>query len=107
MNLEGKVCSYNKRTLATIVLVVFVAGVMFYAGAKYEKRKLSSLGLLKSSSENKSKKKKPEKNNATKGEFAKENSTTPSDRQITNESPIAPEEETATPINTPEANLQK
>jgi hypothetical protein len=43
MKLEGK----NK--LLAIALVLVVAAGIFYAGAQYEKNKLSSLGLLKSS----------------------------------------------------------
>ncbi len=57
MNLEGTILGYNKKMLAIFALVIFVAGTMFYAGAKYEKRKLSSLGLLKTTADNKAKKK--------------------------------------------------
>ncbi|MFZ2187960.1 MAG: hypothetical protein WAV73_00145 [Candidatus Moraniibacteriota bacterium] len=57
MNLEGQILGYNKRMLALFALVIFVAGTMFYAGAKYEKRKLDSLGLLKTTSTTKVKKK--------------------------------------------------
>jgi|GEM_PF-2247851 len=81
MNLEGKVYGYSKKMLALIVLFVFVSGVMFYAGAKYEKRKLSNLGLLKSSQTGKTKKKTPE---------------TP-----TAENAPAPDNQTETIINTP------
>lgn len=42
-----KIMGYNKKTLVTTLVLVLVAGVMFYAGAKYEKNKLSKLGLLK------------------------------------------------------------
>ena len=47
INLEGKVCGYSKRMLVVIILLIFVSGIMFYAGAKYEKRKLLSLGFAK------------------------------------------------------------
>ncbi|MEI6588028.1 MAG: hypothetical protein WCO05_03715 [Candidatus Moraniibacteriota bacterium] len=57
MNLEGTILGYNKKMLAFFALVIFVAGAMFYAGAKYEKRKLSSLGLLKTTADIKTKKK--------------------------------------------------
>lgn len=46
MNLEGKVYGYSKKTLAIIVLVVLVGGVMFYAGAKYEKKKVNLYGTF-------------------------------------------------------------
>jgi len=41
-NLEGKVAGYNKKTLAIVVLVI-LAGVIFYAGTRYEKMRLSHL----------------------------------------------------------------
>jgi hypothetical protein len=44
---EGKVLGYNKKILAMIVALVIVAGGAFYIGSKYEKNKLSKLGLLK------------------------------------------------------------
>jgi len=46
VNLEGKIMGYEKKTLAIIVIVIIAALAAFYAGAKYEKHKLSALGLL-------------------------------------------------------------
>jgi hypothetical protein len=46
MNEEGKIMGYDKKTLICIAVLVVVAGVMFYAGAKYEKSKLMKLNLL-------------------------------------------------------------
>lgn len=57
INLEGKVCGYNKKMLTVIILLIFVSGIMFYAGAKYEKRKLLSLGFAKCETTAKSEKK--------------------------------------------------
>lgn len=37
---------YKKKTLVIVAAVVIVAGGVFYVGAKYEKAKLSRLGLL-------------------------------------------------------------
>lgn len=51
MSEEEKIWGYSKRTLVTGLLLVVVAGGMFYAGAKYEKNKLSKLGLLKNGTE--------------------------------------------------------
>jgi hypothetical protein len=45
-NLEGECMGYKKITLALVAGMVLLAGVSFYAGAKYEKVKLSKLGLL-------------------------------------------------------------
>ena len=45
---EEKIMGYSKKTVRAVVVLVLVAGAMFYAGAKYEKSKLSKLGLLKS-----------------------------------------------------------
>jgi type II secretory pathway pseudopilin PulG len=47
MQLEGKVLGYSKKTVAMVLAFLIVAGVMFYAGAQYEKKKLGSMGLLK------------------------------------------------------------
>lgn len=47
INLEGAICGYNKKTLVVVTLLILVAGIMFYAGAKYEKKKLLSLGFSK------------------------------------------------------------
>jgi len=58
MNEEGKILGYNKKTLVTVLILVLVAGSMFYLGAKYEKNKLSKLGLLKNDTEQSSKGKK-------------------------------------------------
>lgn len=54
MESEGKVLGYNKKIITMVILLVVVAGVMFYAGAQYEKKKLGSMGLLKSASQTKS-----------------------------------------------------
>jgi hypothetical protein len=50
MQEEGKIMGYDKKTLMIVASLIVVALVMFYAGAKYEKNKLSKLGLLKNSS---------------------------------------------------------
>lgn len=42
---------YDKKFLAFGIILVLVAGSMFYIGAKYEKNKLSRLGLLKNGTE--------------------------------------------------------
>ena len=44
--MEGKCLGYKKSGLALAAAAVILAGIFFYAGAKYEKRKLTSLGLL-------------------------------------------------------------
>jgi hypothetical protein len=46
MSLEGKLLGYDKKTLAIAGAFTIVAGIFFYGGAKYEKHKLFSLGLL-------------------------------------------------------------
>jgi len=46
---EGKIMGFSKKTIYAALAIIVVAGVMFYAGAKYEKNKLSSLGVKKSS----------------------------------------------------------
>ena len=40
-------CGYNKKTLVIVIALLLVASSAFYVGAKYEKNKLSRLGLLK------------------------------------------------------------
>jgi hypothetical protein len=45
---KGKVCGYNKKTLVIVVALLVIIGGAFYAGAKYEKSKLSKFGLIKS-----------------------------------------------------------
>jgi hypothetical protein len=106
MNLEGKIYGYEKKILATIALVVFVAGAMFYAGAKYEKRKLSNLGLLKTSAD-KTKKKPAEKKPANEIVTPKEGSEIPSNQSTnTTVSPTTSVKATPAPTTTP-ANLQK
>ncbi|MFZ2193359.1 MAG: hypothetical protein WAV31_03885 [Candidatus Moraniibacteriota bacterium] len=75
INLEGKVCGYSKRMLAVIILLIFVSGIMFYAGAKYEKRKLLSLGFAKCETTAKSEKK--AKNKKQSLEATPTTSTTP------------------------------
>jgi len=42
------ICGYNKKTLTAVVILLLIAGGAFYIGSKYEKSKLSKLGLLKS-----------------------------------------------------------
>ena len=44
---EGMIAGYRKKTLMTVLIAVVLVGAAFYAGAKYEKNKLSRLGLLK------------------------------------------------------------
>lgn len=44
---EGTIAGYNKKTLVTVFVALFLVGIAFYGGAKYEKNKLSRLGLLK------------------------------------------------------------
>lgn len=46
MQLEGEVLGYKKKTVVLVAALVVLAGVMFYAGAKYEKGKLTKLGLV-------------------------------------------------------------
>ncbi|MFA5961289.1 MAG: hypothetical protein WC848_01230 [Parcubacteria group bacterium] len=89
MNLEGKVYGYEKKVLAVIVLVVFVAGAMFYAGAKYEKRKLDKLGLLRNAPAKTAKKKEAPKNPPAENATPEDNSTTPNKQD--NTAPAAPE----------------
>ncbi|GEM_PF-1910045 len=67
MNLEGKVLGYEKKTLAVIAIAVIGAAVFFYAGAKYEKHKLSALGLLANSKSSSSASKKAAAANSLKG----------------------------------------
>ena len=45
--LKGKVCGYDKKMLAIVVVLIVIAGGAFYVGAKYEKSKLVKLGLVK------------------------------------------------------------
>ncbi|MCX6761241.1 MAG: hypothetical protein NTY33_00105 [Candidatus Moranbacteria bacterium] len=96
MNLEGKVYGYSKKTLALIVLVVLVGGVMFYAGAKYEKRKLTSMGLLKATA---TKKKAVDKNKPTDSTAPQDSATTPSDQNAT--TPASSATPATTPVTTP------
>lgn len=58
MEEDGKIWGYNKKTLTIGLILVVVAGGIFYIGAKYEKNKLSNLGLLKNGTEQASKEKK-------------------------------------------------
>ena len=53
INLEGKIAGYEKKTLLVTAFIIIVALGAFYAGAKYEKHKLSALGLLVNKSANK------------------------------------------------------
>ena len=50
MNLKGKLAVNKKKTAVFILTAVVAAGIIFYAGAQYEKNKLTSLGLAKSAS---------------------------------------------------------
>ena len=75
MNLEGKVMGYEKKTLAIVIIIIIAAGAVFYAGAKYEKHKLSALGLL-SGSKSSSKK-------ATAGNSIKGTVTATDDKSVT------------------------
>lgn len=58
---EEKIWGYSRKTLVAGLILVIVAGGMFYIGAKYEKNKLSNLGLLKNGTEQASKQKKEKK----------------------------------------------
>jgi len=49
MQIVGKILKYDKKTLIIVLVVIFLMGIAFYAGAKYEKSKLSKMGLLKDS----------------------------------------------------------
>lgn len=51
MDLKGKIIGYDKKILVVAGLLLIIAGIFFYAGAKYEKHKLSALGLLVDKSE--------------------------------------------------------
>ena len=62
INLEGELYGYKKKTLAIVATIILVAGVMFYAGAKYEKKKLTALGILKCKNAQQSTKTKKAKN---------------------------------------------
>ncbi len=50
MQLEGKVLGYDKKIVAAVVYTLVIILVAFYAGAKYEKSKLTSLARQKSAS---------------------------------------------------------
>jgi len=64
MEEDGKIWGYSKKALIIGLLLVVVAGGMFYIGAKYEKNKLSNLGLLKNGTEQVVKEKKVKKSDA-------------------------------------------
>lgn len=49
--LEGEILGYNKKMVVGIALFVLLFGIAFYVGAKYEKSKLTRLGLLKNKGE--------------------------------------------------------
>lgn len=55
---EDMIWGYSKKTLTIGLMLIVVAGGMFYIGAKYEKNKLSKLGLLKNGTEQVRKEKK-------------------------------------------------
>ncbi|NTU67176.1 MAG: hypothetical protein HGB08_04620 [Candidatus Moranbacteria bacterium] len=60
MNLEGKVFGYNKKVLIGVIYTLIIIGGAFFVGAKYEKNKLSRMGLLKNKTTvSKTKKDKP------------------------------------------------
>lgn len=62
---EGEeILGYKKKTLVSALILMLVAGSMFYIGAKYEKNKLSRLGLLKNKTEQSAKVKKQKKADA-------------------------------------------
>lgn len=46
MEMKEKRIGYSKKSVIIAIGCVIAAGIIFYAGAKYEKHKLSSLGLL-------------------------------------------------------------
>ncbi len=76
MQPEGKFLGYRKKRLLAIIAFVLLAGIVFYAGAKYEKRKLSNLGLLKSGNDvsllnTKTKQSSPTVNNGSAGDTLK------------------------------------
>lgn len=54
MENEGKILGYNKKTVVTVIIAIILAGIIFYAGAEYEKNKLTSHGLLKGKGSNSS-----------------------------------------------------
>ena len=101
MPLEGKIMGTNKKTLASIIVLVLVAGIMFYAGAKYEKNKLSKMGLLKNSPSSQTstgnKKSKTPSNSTTTPQGNTDTTTTPSDNTG---STTAPQTNSTTPSNT-------
>ena len=41
------ICGYDKKMLVIVITLIIIAGGAFYVGAKYEKNKLSKLGLMK------------------------------------------------------------
>ena len=49
MQLEGKVLGYDKKIVAAVAYTLIIILIAFYAGAKYEKSKLTSLSRQKSS----------------------------------------------------------
>ncbi len=48
MQLEGKVLGYDKKVVAAVAYTLIIILIAFYAGAKYEKSKLTSLARQKS-----------------------------------------------------------
>lgn len=50
VKMQGYPIDYPTKTVIAIITGIIIAGVFFYAGAKYEKSKLASAGLLKGSS---------------------------------------------------------
>lgn len=79
INLEGKLYGYEKKTLAIIAMLILVAGVMFYAGAKYEKKKIGSAKAAKTSNNTTSgtKASKKSKKQANPGTINPDGTTTP------------------------------
>jgi len=91
VNWESEFYGYKKKTLAATAILILVAAVMFYAGAKYEKNKLLSLGFAKCE-------KAPKK--------AKEPKTTPTDATATPTTDTTATT-TPTPATVPAGNLSK
>ena len=92
VNWESEFYGYKKKTLAATAILILVAAVMFYAGAKYEKNKLLSLGFAKCE-------KAPKKAKAPK--------TTPADATATPTIDSTTTATTPSPATTPIGNLPK
>lgn len=97
ITLEGEVCGYRKKTLAAFIILLLVSGIMFYAGAKYEKRKLASLGLLKDKKTSNSEKKAKSKKQTTK-ETPVITTTPTIEQNATTPSPVTTPNSKTTPL---------